>query len=230
MTETEGGQEQELVLGNKQLLSVFFIVVVLLGVFFTMGYIIGRNTGGSAGAKEVTADSSSQGSSPSVADARPEKQLEAVPNASTPSEGAANSLPPANPPPREIVTQPAKPYEESKAAGATAAPKPKREEKAAVTPPPVEKAPVKEAAVEKPVEKPPGGSDGKKYLQVMAVKRADAERVQKILQGQGFPTVLHESSKGGLYRVMVGPYDDRPGLSKAKDDLKGAGFDSIIAR
>jgi cell division protein FtsN len=36
--------EFELVLGNKQLLSVFFIVVVLLGVFFTMGYIVGRNS------------------------------------------------------------------------------------------------------------------------------------------------------------------------------------------
>jgi len=36
--------EFELVLGNKQLLSVFFVVVVLLGVFFTMGYVVGRNT------------------------------------------------------------------------------------------------------------------------------------------------------------------------------------------
>jgi cell division protein FtsN len=38
------GHEFELVLGNKQLLSVFFIVVILLGVFFTMGYIVGRNS------------------------------------------------------------------------------------------------------------------------------------------------------------------------------------------
>lgn len=36
--------EFELVLGNKQLLSLFFIVVVLLGVFFTMGYIVGRSS------------------------------------------------------------------------------------------------------------------------------------------------------------------------------------------
>lgn len=35
--------EFELILGNRQLLSVFFIVVVLLGVFFTMGYIVGKN-------------------------------------------------------------------------------------------------------------------------------------------------------------------------------------------
>src|SRR5687767_11711005 len=36
--------EFEMVLGNKQLLSVFFIVVVLLAVFFTMGYVVGRNS------------------------------------------------------------------------------------------------------------------------------------------------------------------------------------------
>src|SRR3954452_21067648 len=44
--------EFELILGNKQLLSVFFIVVILLGVFFTMGYIVGRNSG-SAGTLEA---------------------------------------------------------------------------------------------------------------------------------------------------------------------------------
>jgi SPOR domain len=44
---TEDG-EFELILGNRQLLSVFFIVVILLGVFFTMGYIVGRNSGPTA--------------------------------------------------------------------------------------------------------------------------------------------------------------------------------------
>ena len=36
--------EFELVLGNRQLISVFLIVVILLGVFFSMGYIVGRNS------------------------------------------------------------------------------------------------------------------------------------------------------------------------------------------
>lgn len=44
MAKNEDG-EFELILGNRQLLSVFFIVVILLGVFFTMGYIVGRNSG-----------------------------------------------------------------------------------------------------------------------------------------------------------------------------------------
>ena len=42
MSRTEN--EQEFVLGNKQLLSAFFVVVALLGVFFVMGYIVGKNT------------------------------------------------------------------------------------------------------------------------------------------------------------------------------------------
>ncbi|HEY2845984.1 MAG TPA: hypothetical protein VGJ09_20145 [Bryobacteraceae bacterium] len=43
MPRNEDG-EFELILGNRQLMSVFFIVVILLGVFFAMGYIVGRNS------------------------------------------------------------------------------------------------------------------------------------------------------------------------------------------
>src|SRR5579884_400416 len=42
MTETQG--EKELILGNKQLISLFFVVVALCGVCFAMGYMIGRNS------------------------------------------------------------------------------------------------------------------------------------------------------------------------------------------
>src|SRR5213083_1384878 len=34
----------ELVLGNRQLLSGFFIVVILFAIFFSMGYIVGRHS------------------------------------------------------------------------------------------------------------------------------------------------------------------------------------------
>src|ERR1700691_3757835 len=43
MAQTEG--EKELVLGNKQLISLFFVVVALCGVFFAMGYMMGRPSG-----------------------------------------------------------------------------------------------------------------------------------------------------------------------------------------
>jgi hypothetical protein len=43
MPKTEDG-EYELLLGNRQLLSIFFIVVVLLGAGFTLGYMMGRES------------------------------------------------------------------------------------------------------------------------------------------------------------------------------------------
>ena len=42
MSQSDG--EKELVLGNKQLISLFFVVVALCGVFFALGYMIGHNT------------------------------------------------------------------------------------------------------------------------------------------------------------------------------------------
>jgi cell division septation protein DedD len=43
--------EFEFTLGNKQLFSVLFIVVVLLGLFFAMGFLAGRGTAPESGPK-----------------------------------------------------------------------------------------------------------------------------------------------------------------------------------
>src|ERR1700750_2146180 len=37
--------EKEILLGNKQLLGIFFVLAILFGVFFTAGYMVGRTTG-----------------------------------------------------------------------------------------------------------------------------------------------------------------------------------------
>jgi cell division septation protein DedD len=63
-TNEEG--EFELILGNKQLLSVFFVVIILLGVFFTMGYIVGRNSSPVTAAVGTGSDPSSSARTPSA--------------------------------------------------------------------------------------------------------------------------------------------------------------------
>src|SRR5947207_2825063 len=79
--------EFELILGNRQLLSVFFIVVILLGVFFTMGYIVGRNSG--TVTAELTPapgiDARPSGTEPP---ARPPEPAPVTPAPSTPTETA----------------------------------------------------------------------------------------------------------------------------------------------
>ena len=39
-----GENETEILLGNKQLLGIFFVVAVLLGLAFTGGYMVGRGS------------------------------------------------------------------------------------------------------------------------------------------------------------------------------------------
>src|SRR5438552_19087128 len=58
MRNNESG-EFELVVGNRQLLSGFFIVVVLFGVAFAMGYVVGQNSSRPAAASGVPLPSDS---------------------------------------------------------------------------------------------------------------------------------------------------------------------------
>jgi len=85
--------EFELILGNRQLLSVFFIVVVLLGVFFTMGYIVGRNA--APVTPEVAANPPVDTRPPAVES--PARTPEPAPVASPPSETAPQQPAPTAP-------------------------------------------------------------------------------------------------------------------------------------
>ncbi len=114
MPKNEDG-EFELILGNRQLLSVFFIVVILLGVFFTMGYIVGRNSG------TLTADVA-PAPAPPAPDGRPQAVESPVAKASEPA--------PAPPAPTETA-----PQQPTKEAEPEPAPEPAKPEK--VKPEPV---------------------------------------------------------------------------------------------
>jgi cell division septation protein DedD len=59
MAQTEG--EKELVLGNKQLISLFFVIVALCGVFFALGYMMGRPSGKQLAAIPDTSGASTSG-------------------------------------------------------------------------------------------------------------------------------------------------------------------------
>jgi len=94
--------EFELILGNRQLLSVFFIVVILLGVFFTMGYIVGRNA--TPVVAEVTANPSVDTRPPAVES--PASTPEFAPVTSAPAATAPQQPAPAAP---VAKPEPAKP-------------------------------------------------------------------------------------------------------------------------
>lgn len=89
--------EFELVLGNRQLISVFLIMVILLGVFFSMGYIVGRNSAPAA----VTAETRNAPAKPIVVE--PQRNTETAP-VQTPAAEAEKPAP--APPPAAQKSEP----------------------------------------------------------------------------------------------------------------------------
>ena len=65
---------------------------------------------------------------------------------------------------------------------------------------------------------------GATYLQVTALRRADADNLVKTLKEQNFPAILADSSKSDLFRVLVGPYHQTADVADAKARLKALGF------
>jgi cell division septation protein DedD len=158
--------EFELVLGNRQLLSGFFIVVILFAVFFVMGYIVGRN---STPATQAAASRDQTGAA-ATSDGRPQPASGTVPAPQNPPAAAETPKEASSEP--QPTTQAAQPP-----ATKTAAPAP---------------APPAAPAVAASAEPVPGET----YLQVAAVKQDVAETVSKTLKDKGFPAMLSPGPPG----------------------------------
>ncbi len=209
MARTEDG-EFELVLGNVQLISVFLIVVILLGVFFSMGYIVGRN------------------SVPAAVAAAPAKPIVVEPPSHKDTEPVASSTPPASteptPPAAETKPAPAEsPFEKPEPVKPSPSPAPPPEEK---KPAPHEKKtePPSARAAVATVDRPAAG----RYWQVVSTSRPEAEIIAGALAKKGLTAVVAPSSKEGFYRVLVGPVGDASDAAKTRSQLEGAGFKSPI--
>ena len=202
MPKNEDG-EFELILANRQLLSVFFIVVVLLGVFFTMGYIVGRNSGP---AQVDVASNHKPDTKPLVVESPAPQE--------TP---ASSSAPPAAAP---ASTRPQQPSDESKAE-AKAEPKKEEPKPEPKKPEPKKKDEPKEQPASKPTAAP---QSGQTYLQLAATAKTEADVMVDVLHQKKFKAIAVEiPEKPGVFRVLVGPLTDGT-LNKTKSDLTSSGF------
>jgi cell division septation protein DedD len=217
--------ETEILLGNKQLLGIFFVIAVLLGVAFTGGYMVGRGPGEkktvavSAPAGPATPAANSTGGETHSVEAAPGSDAAASPT------GNANETQPAG-----AADQPvAIPVASKNGAAADSeaplgSPKRKAEEKhaGAETAAP----PANDTAA------PLVPQAGQTFLQVAAVTRDEAEAVADVLHRKGFRA--HAVPKPGnpkIYRVLIGPVRDAGDLSSTRDALrKQAGFREVIVQ
>jgi cell division protein FtsN len=205
MAKNEVG-EFELVLGNKQLLSVFFIVVILLGVFFTMGYIVGRNSGG--GTLEAGNRKGPDGK-PTIIDspgAPPPTQVPTASEQPTPAAEPKREPKKEEPSPAPVVETP-KPVEAKKAD------KKKDDKKKS------------EAAAEPAPAPASTGALAGTYLQLAAVPKAEADLLISVLRKKGFSAAAGPGPKdSNLFRVLVGPLSGADAISSTRTSLNDAGM------
>ncbi len=207
--------EYELVVGNKQLLSGFFIVVLLCAVAFAMGYVVGENSH-TVKAPEMA----SAGGSPSKAvDPRPEAASPAAPAPAPPRSETAD------PPPAEPKGTPAdnSPQPTTRPARDVEPEAPKRK-------PPEPKPAPPEPRPAPPEQKGTPESAPGQFWQVTATTNRDsAENLLQSLKEKGFPATL-SPGPNNFTRVLVGPYPDTAAMGKAKTDLESAGFSKLVRK
>jgi cytoskeletal protein RodZ len=196
--------EFELVLGNRQLISVFLIVVILLAVFFSMGYIVGRNSA------PGTATETARNLGSTAPDSQKTSPVPSSPPAlqETPAPAADDSTTATHaeqPAPAEAKPAPAPPAP----ARATKQPKPE---------PAAERVP----AAGEPA---PGV-----YWQVVATARPDADIIAEALSKKGFHALVSPAPREGVYRVLVGPLKDAPTQAQTRTNLEAAGFKNPLMR
>ncbi|MFL6464267.1 MAG: SPOR domain-containing protein [Bryobacteraceae bacterium] len=211
--------ETEILLGNKQLLGVFLVVAVLLGISFTGGYMAGRGSGKktalseSAATEAVRSDTGTGGQTHTVSpDAAAPDSLKS----SGKSSGAETA---------SERDQGTKTSEQPLGARRRNGPKAQ---------------PVKELEPESAqAEALPASSgenytphSGSQYLQVAAVGRDEAQAIADVLRKKGFRA--HAVPKPGsnkLYRVIIGPIRDAGDLRSTRDALHNtAGFREVIVQ
>jgi DedD protein len=202
------------ILESRHLVGLFLGVVLLCGVFFTLGYVMGHSQDGGS----VHASDSPLRAAPAVAISPKTKETE-KPAAPAPADWDfyakkdENHLEPAAKP----AAPSSQPAVVTKPAGAPAA------AEAKTIAEPVTKPPAK--------YQPPRMLKGAIVLQLAALRReSDALAMADAVQQKRFPSFVVTPTTDSLYRVQVGPYPDEHAAEAAQAALERAGFKAILKR
>lgn len=194
--------ESEILLGNTQLIGLFFLLAVLLGISFTAGFMLGH---GSFGGKKTEASTvaASPAQTPNAG-----ARTEVVEPA--PSAASAETVAPAGPASNSSTDQKTTPDSsktDKKLSTEEAAPPVRPEQNEAFVPQP-----------------------GQTFLQVAAELHDSAASTAAVLNKRGFNTHVVLAPNGKLFRVLVGPVKDKADLAATRDALKAKGFLQVIVR
>lgn len=196
--------QYEMVLENRQVLTIFFAVVVLCGVFFGLGYIVGKNTMGYIPPAEAGVAAAGKKSAIPPVDTTPATQEQAAPATSDLTFHKA----------LEEKGSSAK-LEGQPVPAPTAAPK------QAAASAPTEPKPSAASA----------NGGGTISLQVAALsKKEDVDATLSLLQKKGFPATVVTMQADRLFRIQVGPFSSVKEAEEMKARLEQEGFRPYVRK
>jgi septal ring-binding cell division protein DamX len=218
----------ERVLESKHVIGLFLLMLLFSAVFFTLGYVMGRNqydgqvrAAGNSGGHEPLYMPKSE-AAPKKTVQQPATSTESDPATSTSNSDwefygnnkPANSEPRLQPAPK---SPPVPPPSKTVSARTTK-----------VEPIPVPAAPVKNTRTVSGAQAIPNGAA---VLQVAALLRQeDALAIANTLQRKHFAAFVQRPQKDKYYRVQVGPFRDQKAAEAAKKGLEGEGFKAFYVK
>ena len=214
----------ERVLESRHVIGLFLLMLLFSGVFFTLGYVMGRGQFDTQVRAASTSHSAFDDVNPKPN--APAKRSSAKPQASEPSADTAAPVPPSSdwefykagqPKTAEDHLKPPESVAAHKAVPAIA----KNDSHAK---------PVATSAKSAAASKSPAPVFSAGYtLQVAALTReSDALDLARRLQAKKFPASVLSPQGDKFFRVQVGPYPDQKSADAAKKGLEAVGFRAFV--
>jgi cell division septation protein DedD len=226
LLDVEEKEASEITLSTASLLGIFFGLVLICGVFFGLGYSLGRGS-------ERGAIASGSGSTPAINDAEP-VETPAAENAKsaalTPLEQQDGLQSPVT---AALMSAASRPKAEAVEPGASTPGAPRAdapEPDAPATPTPALRPAANLSATAAPPDKGAVASYSKEpMVQIAAVARQeDADVLVSALRQRGYGVVVRSEPQDKLLHVQVGPFADRMAATAIKQKLLSDGYNAII--
>ena len=197
-------RDTEITLSTGKLLGIFFALAITCGVFFTMGYLLGKST--------------SAGGRTEIVGSVPTGNAAGKPN-------AGNKTP-------EAITQTCPPGSPNCASASTTtgtSSTAKTSDQQAVTQPSAGSKTPEQTTTQAANPDTRGGAASSFMVQVAAVsKQEDAEILVTALRKKQYPVFIANASGDPLFHVQVGPFSEKKDAEAMRTRLAGDGYNAIV--
>ena len=201
--ESDQARDTEITLSTGKLLGIFFALAIVCGVFFTMGYLLGKSTS-AGGRTEIVASvpSGSATGKPNAGNKTPETTTQVCPPGS-PNCGSATTTTDTSSTSKTADQQAAAQSSGNKASDQSASQPAGTDVK--------------------------NGANSSFMVQVAAVsKQEDAEILVTALRKKQYPVFIANSAGDPLFHVQVGPFSEKKDAEAMRTRLSGDGYNAIV--